>query len=218
MNDGHALAIPVEDAARDCHRIGVAAPRRPAPPAKDGLVNRGGQGRIWIDRYPRAGRAQCDAGTGVTDAPETGFSNHDHSRSDASMRNPRVLGLALATLTLLACETPTSPPSQLLHVEADGSALTLKNPNDWPLFYIAANEGFLAASAKGVIADFALCTDPSSNCPRVAARATIRVPYAEIVGYYAGLPSVHITQWRVQRRSSGEYAAMDIRSLDAPLR
>ena len=134
------------------------------------------------------------------------------------MRNPRVFALVLGTLMLLACETPTSPPSQLLNVEADGGALTLKNPNDWPVFYLAVNPGYLAASAKGVLADFALCTDPSSNCPRVAARASVRVPYAEIVGYYAGLSSVHITQWRVQRHSSGEFVAMDIKYLDAPLR
>ena len=134
------------------------------------------------------------------------------------MRNLRVLALALATRTLLACATPTSPASQLLDVEADGSALTLKNPNGWPVFYIAVNPGYLASSAKGVIADFALCTDPSSNCPRVAARATVRVPYAEIAGYYVGLPSVQVTQWRVQRRSSGEYVATDIQYRDAPLR
>ena len=133
------------------------------------------------------------------------------------MRNRRIFAVALATLTLLGCETPTSPASQLLTVTADGSALTLKNPNSWPVFYMVVDPGFLA-SANGIIADYALCTDPASNCPRVAARGTVRVPYADIFGYYAGLSNIRVTQWRVHRRPSGEYEATDIQYVDASLR
>src|SRR5436190_5298926 len=149
----------------------------------------------------------------VTGMAEAGFSSHDHSRCDASMRNPRVLAFALATLTLLACETPTSPASQPLQVEADGSALTLQNPNGWPVFYMAVNPGYLAANSNGLIADFALCTDPASNCPQVIARGMVRIPYSAIFGYYAGQSSVRVTQWRVQRRSWGEYEAVDVKYL-----
>ncbi len=128
------------------------------------------------------------------------------------MRKLWALALTIASLTLLACETPTDPASQLLALSSDGSALTLTNPNSWPVFYMAVDPNILAV-ASGTIADFALCTDPAS-CPRVAAKSSVRVPYAEIAGYHAGQASVQITQWRLRRSSSGDYEATDVQSAD----
>jgi hypothetical protein len=126
------------------------------------------------------------------------------------MRKLRLLALALAVGSV-ACHSTTSVTSELLTVAADGSALTLKNPNPWPVFYIAADPGFLA------LADYALCVNPESNCPRVAARSTVRVPYSDIAGYNAASKDVVIMQWRLQRELSGSYTAIDFSSLQLRL-
>jgi len=131
------------------------------------------------------------------------------------MRTLRALALTLASLTLFGCETPTSPTSQRLLVSSDGRALTLTNPNSWPVFYMAIDPNTLAV-ASGSLADFALCTNPSA-CPRVAAKASVRVPYVEIGGYHVGQAAVRVTQWRLRRSSSGDYEATDIQSLDAAI-
>lgn len=127
------------------------------------------------------------------------------------MRTIRLFAVALATLTLVACETPTAP-AQRLTVSTDGSALTLRNPNVWPVFYMAIDPNMLA------LADFALCTDPASSCPRVAALGTARFPYSEISGYHSGQTQARVIQWRLQRRTSGDYDATDIQSIDVSLR
>ena len=127
----------------------------------------------------------------------------------------RVLALTCASLTLLACETPTSPASQLLKLSSDGSAFTLTNPNSWPVFYRAFNPNILAG-VDGAIGDYALCTNPPT-CPRVAAKSRVRVPYTDIDGYYAGQVAIQLTQWRIRRTSSGDYEATDVQSFDANL-
>ena len=122
----------------------------------------------------------------------------------------RALALTCASLTLLACETPTSPASQRLTLSSDGSALTLRNPNSWPVFYLLLDPDILA----GV--DYVLCTDPAT-CRRVAAKSSARVPYTEIVGYHAGQVAILLTQWRIRRSSSGDYEATDVQSFEASL-
>ena len=125
------------------------------------------------------------------------------------MRMLRALALTITSVTLLACETPTAPASQLLSLSSNGSALTLTNPNSWPVFYMAMDSNLLTALAG----DFALCTDPPS-CPRVAAKSSVRVPYTEIAGYRSGLAAVHIIQWRLRRSASGDYEATDVHWVD----
>ena len=129
------------------------------------------------------------------------------------MRTLRAIALTLAALTLLACETPTAPASQPLVVSSDGSALTLTNSNSWPVFYMALDPNILAV-ASGTIADFALCANPAS-CPSVPGKSNVRVPYTDIAGYYPGLSSVQVTQWRLRRSSTGDYAVIDVQSVDA---
>ena len=125
----------------------------------------------------------------------------------------RALTLTLASLALLGCETPTAPASRPLALSSDGSTLTITNPNSWPVFYMVVDPNILAL-ASGTIADFSLCTDPTT-CPRVAAKSSVRVAYAEIVGYHAGQSAVRLTQWRLRRNSGGGYEATDIQSTDA---
>ena len=125
------------------------------------------------------------------------------------MRHPRLLALAFAALAFSACETPTNASSLPLAVTADATALSLSNPNGWPLFYLAINPNSLA--------DYALCTDPQS-CPSVAARGSARVPLTDIAGYESGISGVQVTQWRLQRSVSGDYEATDIRSVNVSLR
>ena len=120
----------------------------------------------------------------------------------------RTPALIVAALTLLACETPTQPSSQLLTLSSDGTALTLTNRNSWPVFYMVVDPNMLA------LLDFALCEDPAT-CPRVAAKSSVRVPYTDIIGYHPGQAAVHFTQWRLRQNSSGDYDATDIQGADA---
>ncbi|HZI43072.1 MAG TPA: hypothetical protein VFD67_15240 [Gemmatimonadaceae bacterium] len=128
------------------------------------------------------------------------------------MRVPRIFAVILASLTLGACETSTSPASQPLSVSADGTALTLRNPNAWPVFYLAMDPRMLA------VAELALCRDPSSSCPRVAAFGTVRLPYSEISGYQSDETQARVMHWRLHRQMSGDYEATDIQSVDVSLR
>lgn len=123
----------------------------------------------------------------------------------------RIFVLTCASLTLLACETPTSPPSQLLTVSSDGIAITLTNSNSWPVFYMTMNPFWTARAG-----DFTLCTDPPV-CARVPAKSTVRVPYTEIAGYHAGELGFQLTQWRIRLSSSGHYEATDVQSFEASL-
>lgn len=128
------------------------------------------------------------------------------------MRTLRAFALTIAALTLLACETPTDPASQLLALSSNGSVLTLTNPNSWPVFYSVVDPNWLALGDRE-LALSAPCADPA--CPHVLARSSVRVPYSAIGGYHAGLASVQITQWRLSRSSSGDYRAIDVRSDEA---
>ena len=125
------------------------------------------------------------------------------------MRHPRILALSFAALAVAACESPTNVSSLPLAVTSDATALTLRNPNGWPVFYLAINPNSLA--------EYALCVDPAS-CPSVAARGSARVPLTEIAGYEAGISGVQVTQWRLQRSVAGDYEATDIRYLNVSLR
>jgi len=125
------------------------------------------------------------------------------------MGRTRIFALAFAATAVSACETPTNSTSQPLAVSADATTLTLQNPNGWPVFYLATNPASLA--------DYALCMDPTS-CPKVAARASVRVPLTEVAGYQAGMTGVDVFQYRLQRSISGDYQATDTRSVSVALR
>jgi hypothetical protein len=125
------------------------------------------------------------------------------------MRYPRTFAVAFAAVALSACETATKTTSLPLAVTADATALTLQNPNAWPVFYLAINPASLA--------DYALCMDPTS-CPKVAARGSARVSLAEVAGYQVGMASVQVSQWRLERSLSGDYEATDMRSVTVSLR
>ena len=128
------------------------------------------------------------------------------------MRRKYALAMALATVTLSSCRSTTSPSGQLLNISTDGSALTLENRNDWPVFYFAVDPGFLA------LIDFALCNDPASNCPRVPALGSSRVAYGDIAGYHTGEADVVIYQWRLERKADGTYTTTQQRTVTVPLR
>jgi hypothetical protein len=114
-----------------------------------------------------------------------------------------------AAVALSACATPTNTATQLLAVTADATTLTLQNLNGWPVFYLATNPASLA--------DYALCTDPAS-CPKVDARASVRVPLTDVIGYQVGTASIEVFQYRLQRNVSGDYEATDLRSVSVTLR
>lgn len=113
---------------------------------------------------------------------------------------------AVLAVALLACSSPTGTEPRQLRVLAAANTVTMENPNDWPVFYVVANPNFLA------LADFALCEDPASNCPRVPARGTAHVSYADIAGYEAGETEATLMQWRLERQLDGTFRAKDFQA------
>lgn len=112
---------------------------------------------------------------------------------------------------LLSCNSPTEVVNRPLAVMTDGANVTLANGNSVPIFYLLINPNILA------LADYVLCQDPSSGCPRVAPHATVRVPYGNIFGYASSEKTVTVTQWRLQRTVQGTYQTVDLRSTTVPL-
>lgn len=121
------------------------------------------------------------------------------------MKLARVLA-GLFAIPVLACSSPTGTEPRQLRVIAAANTVTMENPNDWPVFYIVANPNFLA------LADFALCEDPASNCPRVPARGTAHVAYTDIAGYVAGETEATVMEWRLERQLDGTYRAKDFQT------
>jgi len=115
-------------------------------------------------------------------------------------------------LLLAACSSTTRPKGQLLDISANGSVITLQNRNEWPVFYLAADPEFLA------LADFILCSDPASSCPRVPPKGTVRVPYGDIAGFHAGQTHVVVWQWRLERQADGTYSQVGFQAVTVPLR
>jgi hypothetical protein len=126
-----------------------------------------------------------------------------------SKRSLRVLPLLLAVV-VLACTSPTEP--RQLRVIAAANAVTMENPNDWPVFYVLANPGFLA------LVDLALCEDPASNCPRVPPHGTVHVSYSDIVGYDAAETEATLMHWRLERQVDGTYRSRDFQTVNVGLR
>lgn len=115
------------------------------------------------------------------------------------MKTFRALPCALLGLAALACNSPTGTDSRELRVVAAANAVTMENPNDWPVFYLLANPQFLA------VADLVLCENPNSSCERVPARGSSHVAYTSIVGFQAGEREATLWQWRLERQVDGTY-------------
>jgi hypothetical protein len=126
------------------------------------------------------------------------------------MKSLRALA-SLSAVAALACSSPTGTEPRQLRVIATANTVTMENPNAWPVFYIVANPNFLA------LADFALCEDPASNCPRVPAKGTAHVAYADIAGYEVGETEATLMEWRLERQLDGSYRAKDFQTTTVQL-
>ena len=125
------------------------------------------------------------------------------------MRLARPVLLALLVGSF-ACESPTSPSYQPLRPSSNGTEVTLQNPNGVPVYYMLANPGVL------VLADFALCVNPS--CPNVPAHGTVHVPYTQIMGYDQSETTATLWQWRLKVSATGTSQQSDFAAADVPLR
>ena len=112
--------------------------------------------------------------------------------------------LSLLTVVVIACNSPTEP--RQLRIIAAANTVTIENPNDWPVFYLLANPGWLA------VVDLLLCEDPASSCPRVPPHETIHVAYTAIAGYEAGETEATLMQWRLVRQLDGTYRYRDLQT------
>jgi hypothetical protein len=96
----------------------------------------------------------------------------------------------------------------MLRIATSDVGLTLENPNPWPVFYAIADPNFLALS----FADFGLCADPRTDCPRVPPYGSVKVPYRAATGFQPGDTELLVTQWLLQKQSDGTYIPTQIQS------
>lgn len=130
----------------------------------------------------------------------------------STIKRVRALGLALGVVSLLGCNSSTGTRNERLRVVAAAKVVTMENPNDVAVFYFLVNPDFLA------LLDFALCTDPMSTCPRVAARDVAHVPYDDIAGYQDGEKTATLLEWRLERRPAGDYEPVNLQTTTIQLR
>jgi hypothetical protein len=79
----------------------------------------------------------------------------------------------------LACSDPVSVTQDKFTIHATGREVVLSNAAAQPTFYLIVER----ETAAGI--NFATCVD-GSQCLRVAAGSTVRVPYRDITGYRPG--------------------------------
>ena len=113
------------------------------------------------------------------------------------MQTLRVLAMGVGMAVLAACRSSTAPEPGVLRVSADLVGITLENPGQSPIFYLAVNSNSLA------LLDFALCNDPAQACPRVPPGGKVSIAYSAIVGYELGMTDVSVIHWLLAPRVDG---------------
>jgi hypothetical protein len=122
------------------------------------------------------------------------------------MQAIRALAFGIAASLLVSCRSTTEPKAQRLGISTNDIGLTLDNPNPWPVYYLAINAGSL------VVADYALCSNPASSCPRVPPRARVTLPFHDVIGYEPGTTEIVVTQWLLRRLPDGSYEPTNVSS------
>lgn len=106
-----------------------------------------------------------------------------------------------AAVLLAACAgDPAGATRGGLRAEpVDGAAVAVTNTSDQPVYYLIVNPEALASWRP--------CTSPA-DCPEIAARQTVRIPYADIELYEAGSREAALYWWKFARVEGG-YVPVD---------
>lgn len=81
----------------------------------------------------------------------------------------------------------------------DGTLVAVTNTSDQPVYYIIVNPDALASWRP--------CTSPA-DCPEIAGRRTVRIPYAHIELYQRDSREAELYWWRFAR-VEGAYVTVD---------
>ena len=115
------------------------------------------------------------------------------------------LVLLTAAVVLAACASDPAGTTQggLRAEPVEGAAVAVTNTTDQPVYYIIVNPEALASWRP--------CTSPA-DCPEIAGRQTVRIPYANIELYEAGSREAELYWWTFARVEGG-YVTVDEGSL-----
>ena len=105
--------------------------------------------------------------------------------------------LAAFCLALPACRSSVEPAGAPLDFASDNAAITLTNPNPWPVYYTTMDPEFLA------LYDGIPCPDPTLNCQHVPANGSLRIPFTDIMGFSASSTKVLLWEYRLVPKKSG---------------
>lgn len=119
----------------------------------------------------------------------------------------RCLALSVLLATGLgSCGDPTSGSSTGVVVAVEGQAFRISNKTSQPLAYAVFDAEILA------LINWARCADPTPECLRLPARGSVLVPFEAISGY-DGNGGVVVYVWKVVRKSSLTYEAVDVATI-----
>jgi len=133
------------------------------------------------------------------------------------MREVRLLAVAGAVLTLVACRSDSVAPGLITQVAVDGEVsatrvpggIRLTNGLREPIAWFAFNPFLLA--------QWATCADPGPECLRLAAGAVVTIADADVAGYAPGLREVMVHIYRVVPDGQGGFEVEAIRDVTVPM-
>ena len=120
--------------------------------------------------------------------------------------------LIVVAIASWGCSDPVGLESDVLRVRKAPTALELTNVSTAPVYYFAADRGWLA------LVDWAVCDDPAT-CVGIAPSTSKQLAWEDIGGYSATTSEVVVYHWRLVpgSRPSG-FVADSIRSLVVRIR
>lgn len=156
----------------------------------------------------------ASAGGRVSLREHSGAVAGGHLHAESHVRT-LTLGLA-AGLFLFATSCDRHPSGPVSHVTINNvevarvdDGIRLTNGTDEPLAYAVWANGFLGL--------FAPCTDPGPDCVRLAAGATVVVPFDQVTGIFPDETTAIVRWWRVVPDGEGGYRAVGLREVTIAL-
>ncbi len=112
----------------------------------------------------------------------------------------RLVILTAAVLLAACAGDPAGSIEGGLRAEpVEGAAVAVTNTTDQPVYYLIVNPDALASWRP--------CTSPA-DCPEIAGRQTVRIPYADIELYQPDSREAQLYWWKFAR-VEGAYVTVD---------
>ncbi len=116
--------------------------------------------------------------------------------------------IVLGAAFLLGCGSPTEPVAGRVEVRLADAGMVATNHRPADIYF------FLIERETAAVVDWMPCTEPAA-CPRIAANATLTVPYDSIFGWKGDSHEVLFYWWHLVPAAGGAYRPDSIRSVVA---